>query len=200
VAITADWATARATSAAGQLPAMFSDLGVSHGDDQSAETPVDADAALNAMRQAPEAERVGLLRGHLHDIAAIVLRLDPADFSDEENLSGLGIDSLMAVEVKQRIDAMLRVDVSVLDLLQGVTVAELAGRILPLLRLDTKGDPEPGDHPEAEPALASDSQFDEELEQLLAQATPDELEALLAELEQDSRANLTGGMDDERRS
>src|SRR5262249_52466808 len=71
VAITVDWATARATTPAGQLPAMFSDLGISHGDDQSAEAAFDVDAALNAMRQAPEAERAGLLRGYLHEMAAL---------------------------------------------------------------------------------------------------------------------------------
>ena len=36
----------------------------------------------------------------------------------------------MAIEVKHRIEASLKVDVSVLDLLQEITIAQLAVRIL----------------------------------------------------------------------
>ena len=196
VAITVDWAAARATSVAGQLPPLFAELGISHGEDQSADAAVDADAALNAMREAPEAEREGVLRGYLHGIAATVLKLDPTEFEDDANLSSLGIDSMMAVEVKQRIDAMFRVDASVLDLLQGLTVVDLAARILPLLQLDAGGTSRPADRPEVGPAVATDGELDE-LERLLAQTSPDELEALLAELEQDAGVNLTGAKDHE---
>lgn len=197
VAITVDWATARATSVAGHLPPMFSELGTSHGKDQSTEASIDADAVLNAIRQVPEAERAGVLRGHLREIAAAVLSLDPAELGDDANLSSLGIDSMMAVEVKARIDATLRVDIPVLELLQRVTVVDLAARILPLLDDRAAGASEPSGQPEAEPAVASGGELDAELEQLLAQASPDELESLLADLEHDASANVTGGNDHE---
>ena len=193
VAITADWATARATSVAGTLPSMFAELGVSHGADDTADTGVDLDAVLNAMRQAAEADRPELLRKQLHEIAAVVLDLGAGEFGDEENLSALGIDSMMAVEVKQRIAMMLRVDVSVLDLLRGVSVTELAAQILPLMDLGARTTT---DAEVAEPADESQD-VDAELEELLAQASPDELEALLAELEPDTAATTTGGNDRE---
>lgn len=187
VAITADWETARATSVAGKLPPLFSELGVSQSDDDSAEPAIDADAILKGLRDAPEAERADLLRGHLHDIAAVVLSLEGGDFSDEENLSSLGIDSMMAVEVKQRIAATVRADVSVLDLLRGVNVVDLAAQILPLLELGT------ADAEQAAPDSEHDGELDDQLEQLLADASPDELEALLADLEQDAGASVAGG-------
>ncbi|TDD58603.1 type I polyketide synthase [Kribbella antibiotica] len=185
VAITVDWPAARAASIGAQLPPMFAELGVSSGDEQSSESAVDADSILDGIRQASEEERETLLRGLLRDIAATVLNLDAADLGDEENLSNLGIDSMMAVEVKARIDIMLRVDIPVLDLLQGVSVVELAARILPRLDLEAT----PADQPETAPAAAEPS--DDELDQLLASASPDELEALLAELEREE------GMDHE---
>ncbi|MFK4089490.1 type I polyketide synthase [Kribbella sp. NPDC020789] len=185
VAITVDWPAARAASIAGQLPPMFAELGVSSGTEQSSEAAVDADSILDGIRQAPENERAGLLRDLLREIAATVLNLDAADLGDEENLSNLGIDSMMAVEVKARIDIMLRVDIPVLDLLQGVSVVELAARILPRLDLAAV----PAGQAEDVPAAAEPS--DDELEELLAKASPDELEALLAELEREE------GMDHE---
>jgi len=185
VAITVDWPAARAASIAGQLPPMFAELGVSSGEEQPAESAVDADSILDGIRQAPEGERAGLVRDLLRDIAATVLNLDAADLGDEENLSTLGIDSMMAVEVKARIDLMLRVDIPVLDLLQGVSVVDLAARILP--RLDLAATPD--EQPEATEAPAAPS--DDELEQLLANASPEELDALLAELEREE------GMDHE---
>ncbi|MFB6720823.1 type I polyketide synthase [Kribbella sp. NPDC056345] len=187
VAITVDWPAARAASIAGQLPPMFAELGVSSGEDQSSESTVDADSILDGIRQAPEDERADLLRDLLRDIAATVLNLEAAELGDEENLSNLGIDSMMAVEVKARIDIMLRVDVPVLDLLQGVSVVDLAARILP--RLDLAATATAADEPE--PAAAAAEPTDDELEQLLAKASPDELEALLAELEREE------GMDHE---
>jgi acyl carrier protein len=179
VAITVDWPAARAASIAGQLPPMFAELGVSSGAEQSSESAVDADSILDGIRQAPEGERAGLVRDLLRDIAATVLNLDAADLGDEENLSNLGIDSMMAVEVKARIDIMLRVDIPVLDLLQGVSVVDLAARILPRLDLAATPDEEP------EPAAAVAEPSDDELDQLLANASPEELDALLAELERE---------------
>ncbi len=201
VAITVDWATARATAVTGQLPPMFAELGVGHAGDGSAETGLDPDEVLNAIRQAPEADRADVLRDHLHGIAALVLSLDPAEFTDDANLSNLGIDSMMAVEVKARIDATLRVDVPVLDLLQGVSVVDLAARIMPVLAPDTTGgvaaDQPAADQPAADrPSTGrrdGDGELDAQLEQLLAELSPDELDALLADLEQGAGSSLTGG-------
>ncbi|GLF93019.1 polyketide synthase [Streptomyces yaizuensis] len=197
VAITADWASARSASPGAQLPPMFGDLGAADAD-HPAQTATDAaagaDAVLAALRRTPEPDRPDALAAHLHAIAALVLKLDPADFGDDANLSGLGIDSLMAVEIKYRVEATLRADISVLDLLQGVTVRDLAARILPLIVLAEPGAPaEPGGSPPGDPSETTATGADtpggeapgDELAALLAQVPPDELERLLDELEAD---------------
>lgn len=194
VAITADWPTARATSMGAQLPPMFGELGVEQADPLGEENTVGAEAVLASLRGTPEADRPAALAAHLHDIAALVLKLDPAEFGDADNLSNLGIDSLMAVEVKYRIEATLRTEVSVLDLLQGVTVLDLAARILPLLPLDEPGDSSTTEAPAPDANTPAEAPHEGELAELLAQVPPDELERLLDELEQDPTENPTGAM------
>ncbi|MFF7790882.1 beta-ketoacyl synthase N-terminal-like domain-containing protein [Streptomyces sp. NPDC007991] len=184
VAITADWATARATSMGGQLPPLFAELGTEQADLHGEDDVADAGAVLDALCRTPEAHRLDALAEHLHDIVALVLKLDPAEFGHEENLSNLGVDSLMAVEIKHRIDATLRADVSVLDLLQGVTVLGLAHRILPLLALEKPVEQDLAGPATPQPDPPGEGPQEEELAALLARVPPDELEQLLDELEQ----------------
>ena len=47
-----------------------------------------------------------------------------------EPLSALGLDSMMAMELKARIEASVRAPVSVLELIKGVSVTELAPSLL----------------------------------------------------------------------
>ncbi|GAB3109628.1 type I polyketide synthase [Streptomyces calidiresistens] len=184
VAITADWTAVRA--AAGRMPPMFAGLGAADSEAAGEDDRAGAEATLTALRRAPEAERHSLLAAHVHAIAALVLNLDPGDFGDQDDLGALGLDSMMAIETKQRIDATLRVELPVLDLLQGITVSDLADRLLPLLVPEESiGAGEPGGPPgptaPAEPDPAQPPQ--RELEALLARISPDELEKLLNELE-----------------
>ncbi|KJK43524.1 hypothetical protein UK23_32885 [Lentzea aerocolonigenes] len=169
VAITVDWATARETSLTGQLPPMFSELEVRGGGEPLDEG--DADALLVNLRRAGESERPGVLRDYLRDVTARVLGLESEQVSTEENLNSLGLDSMMAIEMKHRVEAVLRIEVSVLDLLQGATITGLAEGLVTRLQLGTSDSP-------AEPADEVD-----ELELLLSTVAPDELEALLRELE-----------------
>jgi hypothetical protein len=87
------------------------------------------------------------------------------------------MDSMMAIEVKNRIAISMKVDISVLELLQGVTIAQLASRILASLQLD-----------EGEVVAESEPLLDE-IKHLIEQADSDELERLLAELEQSPSEN-----------
>ena len=115
----------------------------------------------------------------MQELIARVLQLDVAQFSGQESLTSLGMDSMMAIEVKQRIAGSLKVDVSVLELLQGMSVVQLATRILSSLQLE-----ESSFTAEEAPSL-------EEIEQLVAQADSEELERLLAELEQTADKQAT---------
>ena len=71
-----------------------------------------------------------ILLTHLCELTARVLRLDTAKLDGEQPLSAFGMDSMMATELKNRIELSLHVPVSVMDLLKGASLAELAGPIL----------------------------------------------------------------------
>ena len=71
-----------------------------------------------------------------------------------------------------------------LDLLQGITVAQLAARLLTSLQLD-----EPGGLSTERDDLAPDA-LPAEIEELLALVDQEELERLLAELERDPEGVL----------
>ncbi|MDA2804777.1 type I polyketide synthase [Nocardiopsis suaedae] len=189
VAVTVDWPTAR-RAAHDRLPPMFAQVGA---EEDAEAAPDDGASVLDALRRSPAAGRPAVLAARLRGITAAVLRLDPAGFGDGEPLSGLGVDSMMAVEMKHRIDAELGIDVPVLDLLEGTSIAGLADRTLAMLRLGDAGGGEPGPSPErppdaagAEPAAQGAAAHDpaaDELEALLAQLPPESLEQILDELD-----------------
>lgn len=176
-AITANWSIARETSPVGMLPMMFSQLEEQAGEAAASGTSNDDGLLLQQLRDAQAAERHPLLATHLQELVARVLQLDASQFSSQESLTSLGLDSMMAIEVKHRIEASLKVDVSVLELLQEITIVHLAARILSSLQFGeasiTTG---------AAPSM-------EEIEQVIAQADSNDLERLLAELEQTSESD-----------
>jgi acyl transferase domain-containing protein/acyl carrier protein len=180
VAITVDWAKARETSLAGQLPPMFSQLEVRS--EEREDDGSDAEALFMALSETSGAERSEILGAHLRDMAARILGLEAAAVTVEETLDSLGFDSMMAIEMKARIEAVLRVDVSVLDLLQGATIVGLADGLLS--RLEFGGTAAEAGADELVPSAGDgvDRHLDD-LELLLADATPDELEKLLYDLE-----------------
>jgi acyl transferase domain-containing protein/acyl carrier protein len=68
---------------------------------------------------------------------ATVLRLDPSQPVDlDTDLTRLGIDSLMAVELKNRIELHLGADLPVAQILNGPSVTELAALVLGILERD----------------------------------------------------------------
>ncbi|MFH5211467.1 SDR family NAD(P)-dependent oxidoreductase [Antrihabitans sp. NCIMB 15449] len=180
VAITVDWAKARETSLAGQLAPMFAQLDVR--DEETDDDGADAQALFVALSQTSGAERGEILGTHLRDMAARILGLDAADVTVEETLNSLGFDSMMAIEMKARIEAVLKVDVSVLDLLQGATIAGLANGLLTRLEFGGSATDSGTDEPMTGDATDVESHLDD-LELLLADATPEELEKLLQDLE-----------------
>jgi aryl carrier-like protein len=178
-AISANWAQAREASPAGQMPRMFALLGEQAGEAQGAEQSQGDDELLHTLSHAQADLRQEILETYLHELIGRVLQLDAAQFTSQEALTSLGMDSMMAIEVKHRVAASVKVDLSVLELLQGITVARLATRLLAAL-------------PFAEPAPtgAQETPSLEEIEQLIAQADSAELERLLVELEQASDATV----------
>jgi myxalamid-type polyketide synthase MxaE and MxaD len=67
-----------------------------------------------------------ILEAQLREQAARVLRLSAAALDVEQPLNNVGIDSLMAIELKNRIEADLGVTVPMVKFLEGPSVRDLA--------------------------------------------------------------------------
>ncbi len=173
-AITANWAVARETSPLGAMPPMFYQLLEQAEEGATDNASNDDGLLLQQLGEAQPAERQQLLASHLQEIVARVLQLDASQFSSQESLTSLGLDSMMAIEVKHRVEASLKVDLSVLELLQEVTIVQLSKRMLAALQLD------------ALPLAADTATSMEEIQQLIEHTEGEDLESLLAELEQTS--------------
>ncbi len=79
---------------------------------------------------AHEAERPELLAEGIRQVVAHTLRLPPSALSMERQLTTMGVDSIVALEIKNRIETEYGVFLPLINLLQGTSVRDLAGRIL----------------------------------------------------------------------
>jgi acyl carrier protein len=82
--------------------------------------------AARQIAESPLAEQPALVREAVAAIVARVFRVTPAELRRAEPLSNLGLDSLMAVEIKNRIRAELGLDVPLARFLEGASVTLLS--------------------------------------------------------------------------
>jgi acyl carrier protein len=114
------------------------------------------------------------LATQIRDQLARVLGTSPTKLDVEQSLLNLGIDSLMAVEIGNQIQAMVGVDVPAMKFMEGISIAGLAAYVIDQLA------PTDGDVAAAEVAVASNevAQVADQVEQL----SDAEVDALLLEL------------------
>ncbi|MEE6136674.1 type I polyketide synthase [Mycobacterium sp. 050128] len=126
IAFGADWARVR-SGLGGQLPPMFSELGVT----ESSCADTDSTSSIRELLAAcPEADRFGLVARQVRQVVSAVFDLAVTDIAPDDGLDDLGLDSMMAMDFRSRINALFAIDVPVLELLRGVSVNSLAARIL----------------------------------------------------------------------
>lgn len=89
---------------------------------------VEAIAEAAPALPAADAHTAAALPEQLARIVASLLSL-PANFEREVPLAELGLDSLIAVEIKNQVQRSLGLEVSVRELMEGSTLAELAQRL-----------------------------------------------------------------------
>jgi len=85
---------------------------------------------------ANEGEHYNLLESYLCEQAGQVLRMAKAKLDVHTSLNSLGLDSIMAVELKNRIEKALDVMVPMVYFLQGPSIAEMVAKIQELLIAD----------------------------------------------------------------
>ncbi|GLV53584.1 polyketide synthase [Dictyobacter sp. S3.2.2.5] len=88
------------------------------------------DLAVRVLQSQSVDEREQLVQNYLCEHIARILRIPIVRLDSQRQIHSLGIDSLMAVELKNQIEADTEISVPVVLLLQGITIHELAGYLL----------------------------------------------------------------------
>lgn len=138
-----DWARA-ARSSGPTVPPVLDTLLV---DRPGADAPV-ARLDIEALPGLGEDERNAAIREYVRSALASVLGLDPARLDDGSEVARLGFDSLMAVELRNRFQSDLDLQLQVASLLESGTVLDLAEVVNHHLALDlARSATSPGDGP-----------------------------------------------------
>jgi myxalamid-type polyketide synthase MxaD len=128
VAVPVNWKQYREFYPAGSASSLLSKMAR-----EEAEVPRPAGRTSerrDALLAAEPAERRQLLQSYLSEQVARVLGLSPSKLDVQQPLSNLGLDSLMAVELKNRIAIDLKVNVPVVKFLQGFSVDQAVTQVL----------------------------------------------------------------------
>ena len=104
----------------------------------AAQSAVD-DGLLDRLAALDEARRRDLIATVVAEEAARILRLPTGAIDRQLPFAELGMDSLMAVELRLAIEARLRRDLPLTSLADGASVAALAARLAELLSVPSQG-------------------------------------------------------------
>jgi acyl carrier protein len=141
-------------------------------------------AKRDALLTAEPGERHQLLQSYLSEQVARVLGFSASTLDVQQPLSNLGLDSLMAVELKNRIAVDLGVNVPMVKFLQGFSVAQAAPQLLEQL-LTEAATPAPAlaatQHQEEQKNASTDEQMLANLDDLSDEEVAALLTSMLAE-------------------
>jgi myxalamid-type polyketide synthase MxaE and MxaD len=175
VAVPVNWKQYREFNPAGTAAPLFSEL-AQEGSDAARSTGRTSERR-EALLAAGPGERRQLLQSYVSEQVARVLGLSPSKLDPQQPLSHLGLDSLMAVELKNRIAVDLKVNVPVVKFLEGFSVDQAVTQVLGQLAAETANPvlplaaalPLAGEQGKAERLLANiDELSDEQVGSLLA--------------------------------
>jgi acyl carrier protein len=98
-----------------------------------------AGGILEALRAAPAATQQPMLLEHVRGRVARILRLELSHVDREAPLKGLGLDSLMTLELRNRLEADLGLRLSATLVWNYPTVAALVAHLAQALRIEAPG-------------------------------------------------------------
>jgi len=116
----------------GYLAGTLETLGSSILEDEPAEADA-RDWDATAFQAAQPAERLTLLTAAVRGAVGQVLHLAASRLDEQQPISRLGLDSLMAVEVQHRLETQLGVVVPMVRFLEDVSIDQLVAELLPQL-------------------------------------------------------------------
>jgi NAD(P)-dependent dehydrogenase (short-subunit alcohol dehydrogenase family) len=90
-------------------------------------------SALDRLARVSAVDRPVLLTAVLAEILSAVSGFAAGDLDRDRPITEYGLDSLMALEFKNRVQTVVGVALGIVDVLEGPSIAELAQRILPLV-------------------------------------------------------------------
>lgn len=159
VIVSADWPTLVASYPV--VPKLIEHLGAVTGDSEHDDGEADWQARVAAA--APE-DRLAVVVDGVAEVVGGVLRIPPGELNRGIPLNQLGLDSMIAVEVRIRMERALGHSPKVVTLLQGVTVTDVAGLVL-------------------DEMAPSEGQTPDDIGALLEGLDPELVESILAEVE-----------------
>jgi hybrid polyketide synthase/nonribosomal peptide synthetase FtdB len=118
-----DWRTFRAWYTA--LPPLLSELSAG----AEAAPTGDGTSLVDVFRETPDDQRLAFALEHFTALVTSTLRVESDRVAPAVGLNALGLDSLLAMELRARLNAELGIVIPVVSLLSGTTVAELAQQV-----------------------------------------------------------------------
>lgn len=99
---------------------------------------------LDRLRAMPAEEATAALLDIVVEEIARVLRLPPKEVDRHRPLAEIGMDSLMMLELRTTVEASLQIELPMMSLASGITPADVARRVMPLVTGETSREAAPG--------------------------------------------------------
>jgi myxalamid-type polyketide synthase MxaB len=112
-------------------------------------------AFIAQIKAAADDERARLLKGYLAGELGRILGIDPAELQPAQPLSVVGVDSLMAMELKSNLESKLQIEVPMSSLMDGPSIDSLAGHLLPMFGGGAPGSADQSSQPAGDASAAA---------------------------------------------
>jgi NAD(P)-dependent dehydrogenase (short-subunit alcohol dehydrogenase family)/acyl carrier protein len=180
-----DWSRWRGLGVTGRVSPRFAHLLRRH--EAAGQTSAAGLPTIDAVRAAAPEARHGLLDTLLRDKLARVLGAAPDRIDPDKPLLNLGLDSLMAIELRNWIEQELHVNLPIMQLMRSSSLAGLTDHLLELL-VGLEGEGQPAVGREASLAHEDPERLLEKIEELAGEDVDALLTTLFAEKQQDRSA------------